>query len=85
MRNKLAQTKFSETPMRVSIFLHSHDYFMLTQFGVSYNLFHPLAEKGNVVGVNPEVQIKRVGHALHEERHRTEGVSTKAVVGDEGK
>ena len=39
---------------------------IVTQSGVSYNLFLPLTEKGNVVDVKSEAQTKRVYHALHE-------------------
>ena len=44
MRDNLAHKDFSETPNRVSVLLHSHDYFTLTRGGVSYNLFFPNAD-----------------------------------------
>ncbi len=66
MRGIRANKTFFETPNRVDALLYSHSYVALTRGGVSYSLFHPLTEKGNVVNMKSEVQIKRVCHALHD-------------------
>ena len=65
MQNYTEYIDFFEAPMRVSVSISLHSLLTLTRLGVSYHLFHPSTEKGNVVSMKSEVQIKRVGHALH--------------------
>jgi len=85
MQNRIREHKIQQEPLgRVDA---NSLAWTLSQHrkGVSYNLFLPKTEKGNVVDMESKARIKRVSHALHNERHSAEDVSTKAVVKVEGK